>query len=296
MNAISQTARPSTLVTWISATRPKTLLASVAPVAVGTFIGAGGSEHIQWLAAGGCLIGAILIQIATNFINDAADGVNGTDDEYRLGPQRAVAAGWISARRMWLASAIVLILAFVLGLWLSTIGGWPIFIGGCISLLCAIAYTAGPFPLAYHGLGDVFVLLFFGLFAVLGAAWIQNPWAEPPLAHWLLAVALGCQATALIAINNIRDRAGDERARKRTLAVRLGHTASLWYHLGLHVAATACIGYVLGMHAATLVAGVGGAALSLLVFRLHGSALNKCLGMGALLELATAAALVWAWW
>ena len=127
-----------------------------------------------------CLVACLLLQIGCNFINDAADGDRGTDED-RLGPQRAVAAGLISSRAMWRGGCIIPTLAFVTGLYLSWLGGWPIFALGIFSLVGAVAYTAGPAPLAYHGLGDVFVLIYFGIIAVLGSAFLQltTPFASP---------------------------------------------------------------------------------------------------------------------
>lgn len=281
------------LAPWLAATRPKTLLASVAPVGVGTVLGAGMvAGGIDWPLALGCLLGALLIQIATNFANDAFDGLSGAD-EHRVGPTRAVAAGLISPKAMLGATALVLLAALAIGLWLSSSGGWPILVGGLISLVCAIAYTGGPYPLAYHGLGDAFVLLFFGWFAVLGSAWMQAPWVAPSAAAWLLATAVGLQATALIAINNIRDIATDGPAGKNTLAVRMGDRPSRWYHAGLHIGATACIAIALGPFSAPAVlAAAGGLLLSALVMRLQGPALNACLGLGSLVELGTAIALI----
>ncbi len=261
---------------WLLATRPKTLAAGAVPVIVGTALG-GTLVTVNWLAAMACLVGALLIQIGCNFANDAFDSIKGADTAARVGPQRAVASGLISARSMLLATAFVLVLAFLIGLYLSTIAGWPIFILGVISLICAVAYTAGPFPLAYVGLGDLFVLLFFGWAAVLGSAYVQagphiatqlipfqfqlsGGWgpllsftnistldavtllAGMPMWWWLVATGVGLQATGIIAVNNLRDIATDTVAGKRTLAVRLGDPVTRFYIVLLHVAATVCLG------------------------------------------------------
>ncbi|MCK6487924.1 MAG: 1,4-dihydroxy-2-naphthoate polyprenyltransferase [Planctomycetes bacterium] len=291
----------ASLATWIQATRPKTLAAGIVPVAVGTAL-AGTAVAIDWAAAAACLAGALLIQIGCNFANDAFDGLKGTDGPGRVGPQRAVAAGLITPRAMLAATALVLGLAFLLGLWLSWLGGWPVLVLGVVSIACAILYTAGPWPLAYVGLGDLFVLLFFGLFAVLGSAWVQVHPRGLGLAGWWwpVAVAVGLQATAIIAVNNLRDIATDGPAGKRTLAVRLGDRATRHYYTLLHLGAAAClltpwladraVPPWLALPAG--IALVGGMLLSGLVAKAQGPALNVCLARTASLEAATGAALV----
>lgn len=280
---------------WLQATRPKTLAAGLVPVVVGTAL-AGFAEPIDWLVAAACLAGALLIQIGTNFANDAFDALKGADTPARLGPQRAVASGLISARSMLMATAGVLILALAIGLYLARLGGWPILVLGLVSLVCAIAYTGGPYPLAYLGLGDVFVFLFFGLFAVLGSYWVQ---AAPhghhgidPICVWI-AEAVGLQATGIIAVNNLRDIATDQAAGKRTLAVRLGDRASRIYIVLLHLGATGCLALAaLLLHSWLLaipvaVAGLGGGMLCRGLVRTQGAGLNRYLSRSAALELIT---------
>lgn len=291
----------ATAATWLQATRPKTLAAGIVPVAVGTAL-AGTAVAVDWAAAAGCLAGALLIQIGCNFANDACDGLRGTDGPGRVGPQRAVAAGLITPRAMLAAAALVLGLAFVLGLWLATLGGWPVLALGVVSIACAVLYTAGPWPLAYVGLGDLFVLLFFGLFAVLGSAWVQVHPRGLGLAGWWwpVAAAVGLQATAIIAVNNLRDIATDGPAGKRTLAVRLGDRLTRHYYLLLHLGAAGCLlAPWLASDAAPPwlalpggIALVGGMLLAGLVAKAEGAALNVCLARTAALEAATGAALV----
>ncbi len=308
---------------WLLATRPKTLAAGAVPVLVGTALGAT-LVPINWLAAAGCLLGALLIQIGCNFANDAFDALKGADTPERLGPQRAVASGLISARAMLLATALVLLLALAVGLWLATFGGWIILVLGVVSLVCAVAYTAGPFPLAYIGLGDLFVFLFFGLVAVIGSGWVQAApalaqlasfdqlgakgfaianwsvgttglfsWFDLPTTWWLAAAAVGLQATGIIAVNNLRDRDTDAQVGKRTLAVRMGDPATRVYGCALHLGATAClVALALRTGAGALwlpagVAGVGGLLLCLGLVRTHGAALNGYLARSAALELIT---------
>jgi 1,4-dihydroxy-2-naphthoate octaprenyltransferase len=272
---------------WLLATRPKTLPAALAPVLAGTALAAGIGPWRLDLALG-CLAGAMLLQIGCNFANDAGDALRGADTPDRLGPPRAVASGLISPRAMLAGAALALLLAAVVGAWLASQSGWQLWILGGASVVAALAYTLGPLPLAYVGLGDLFVLLFFGFAAVLGAAWVQHPAWPLPLAWWAVAAGVGLQAVALIAINNLRDIPTDARSGKRTLAVRLGDRNSRLYHLLLHLGAAAAWWYG-GCPAAAGLALGGGTALAVLVWRSDGRALNRCLGLAALLQLATAA-------
>lgn len=204
---------------WVLASRPATLTAAVVPVMVGTAL-AWRDDRFHGAAAGLALIGALLIQLGTNYANDLHDFLKGTDDEQRLGPTRAVQAGLISIAAMRRAMIMTFALAFLVGLLLVWRAGWPIAMLGIVSILSGWAYTGGPYPLGYHGLGDVFVFLFFGLAAVVGTYFVQA--LEAPLVAWFFAVPVGASCTAIIVVNNLRDREGDERSGKRTLAVRLG--------------------------------------------------------------------------
>ncbi len=201
------------------AARPKTLPAAVAPVAAGTGLAA---HHgvFQFLPALAALVGAVLIQIATNLANDYYDFVRGGDTEERVGPTRVTQAGLVAPGTVFRAMLMTLAAALLVGVYLVSVGGWPIVWIGLASLACAVLYTGGPFPLAYHGLGDVFVFVFFGLVAVGGTYWVQGlVW--PPGAV-LAGVGLGALSTAILVVNNLRDIDTDRRAGKRTLAVRLG--------------------------------------------------------------------------
>lgn len=204
---------------WILAARPKTLTAAVAPVLVGTGLAAHDGE-LALLPALAALVGAILIQIATNLANDYYDFVRGGDTADRVGPVRVTQAGLIAPDAVRRGMIAVLLLALLPGVYLVSIGGWPIVWIGLASLACAVLYTGGPYPLAYHGLGDVFVFVFFGLVAVGGTYWVQAL-AWPPGAV-LAGVGLGALSTAILVVNNLRDIATDAAAGKRTLAVRLG--------------------------------------------------------------------------
>ncbi|MBK6685088.1 MAG: 1,4-dihydroxy-2-naphthoate polyprenyltransferase [Deltaproteobacteria bacterium] len=209
---------------WILACRPATLTAALAPVAVGTAVAyrEGGFRLAPALAA---LFGAFAIQIGTNLANDVFDAKKGADTAERLGPVRAVAAGLLSARAVGVGMIIAFGFATLAGLYLVQQGGWPIVLIGVLSIVSGILYTAGPWALAYVGLGDVFVMIFFGLVAVLGTAYVQTKtWS--PLGVWV-AVPVGALATAVLVVNNLRDRETDLKANKRTLVVRFGRRFGL---------------------------------------------------------------------
>jgi 1,4-dihydroxy-2-naphthoate polyprenyltransferase len=204
---------------WILAARPRTLAAAVVPVAVGTAcaLHVGGAS---WGVAIAALLGAALIQIGTNLVNDAADFARGADTEERVGPRRAAQAGLLTTRQLVAGAGAVFVAAMICGIYLTAVAGWPIVAIGLISIVAGIAYTSGPFPLAYVGLGDVFVIVFFGFVAVCGTAFAHA--GEVPAIAWWAAVPVGFLATALLAVNNLRDRDTDALAHKRTLAVRFG--------------------------------------------------------------------------
>ncbi len=207
--------------TWILATRPKTLSAAIVPVLMATALAAvrpGGG--IVWWAFGCALGGSILIQIATNFINDALDFRKGADTGERLGPLRVTQAGLVSAGTVMRAAAVALALAALCGVPLIYRGGWPMLAIGLASIAAAYAYTGGPYPLAYHGLGEVFVVAFFGIIAVVGTYYVLT--LEAPAVAFVAGIAAGTLATVLLVINNLRDIETDRTSRKKTLAVRLG--------------------------------------------------------------------------
>jgi 1,4-dihydroxy-2-naphthoate octaprenyltransferase len=209
---------------WLQAARPKTLPAAATPVIVGTAC-AHACGGVVWGPALAALGGAFALQIGANFANDAFDAEKGADGADRIGPVRAVAAGLISAAAMKRAMAIAFAIAMVFGIYLTSVAGWPIVAIGLASIAAAFAYTGGPWPLGYHGLGDVFVFVFFGLVAVCGTAFVQL--GHVPELAWWASVPVGALSTAILVVNNVRDRAGDARAGKRTLAVRFGRSAGI---------------------------------------------------------------------
>jgi len=219
---------------WMLATRPKTLPAAAAPVVVGTAvaIAEGAFAAGPALAA---LLGALLLQIGSNLANDVFDYKKGADTSARLGPTRVTQAGFLSPRQVLTGMWLTFGLAALIGLYLIWVGGWPIIAIGVLSIAAAIAYTGGPFPLGYHGLGDLFVFIFFGLAAVCGTYYVQAGTVSG--LAWLAAVPVGGLIVNILVVNNLRDIESDRAAGKRTLAVRLGvRGAQVEYLLWLVVA------------------------------------------------------------
>jgi 1,4-dihydroxy-2-naphthoate octaprenyltransferase len=205
------------------AARPKTLPAAMAPVFVGTGLAAH-HDVLDWLPAGAALLGAILIQVGTNLANDYYDFVRGGDTDERIGPVRVTQAGILSPEVVKRGMVIVLAAAMLVGVYLVWVAGWPIVWIGLASVASAVLYTGGPFPLAYHGLGDIFVFVFFGLVAVGGTYFVQgSSWPTDAL---LAGVGVGALSTAILVVNNLRDIDTDAKVGKRTLAVRLGATGT----------------------------------------------------------------------
>jgi 1,4-dihydroxy-2-naphthoate octaprenyltransferase len=265
---------------WILACRPATLTAAVVPVAVGSACArsAGGFRVGPALAA---LLGAVCIQIGTNLANDVFDFEKGADTHARLGPTRAVQAGLLSASQVRSGMIVAFSLATLFGLYLWNVAGLAVVAIGVASVASGIAYTGGPYPLGYHGLGDVFVILFFGFVAVCGTAFVQA--GHVPALAWGAAIPVGSLATAILCINNLRDLDTDAKAGKRTLVVRFGRGFGL-----VEYAALLALAYL----APVLLLSVGlttpwallpiltlplGVRLVREVTRGHGAALNSCL-------------------
>lgn len=208
---------------WIMASRPPTLPAAIVPVLVGTAtaIHTGVFKPMPFIAA---LIAATLIQIGTNLANDYFDYRKGADTAERLGPTRVTQSGLIPPKTVLLGTIIVFGTAALIGLYLVAVGGLPILIIGALSIAAGVLYTAGPFPLAYHGLGDIFVFVFFGLVAVMGSAYLQIETVT--LATFVASLPVAMLVTAILVVNNLRDIDTDRATKKFTLAVLLGRNGT----------------------------------------------------------------------
>jgi len=216
--------------TWLLAIRPATLPASVSGVVVGLGAAWATGAPFRLDAALGCLAVALLLQICANLANDLSDFRRGADTPARLGPTRVAAAGLVTVRQLQSAIVIVLVVAGLLGAWLATIGG-PAFVAlGVAAILAALAYTGGPFPYGYSGLGEVFVFIFFGLVAVVGTAELQS--GRLQVLYFLAAIPVGTLTTAILVVNNLRDTRTDRAAGKRTLAVVFGEGFARAEYLG----------------------------------------------------------------
>lgn len=205
---------------WFLAARPKTLSASVVPIVATTGLVAGLGYEIHWWIVVCALLSSFCIQIGTNFVNDAMDFKKGADTETRLGPMRVTQQGHFTFKQVMFFATAFFILAAVFGLPLALHGGLPIIVIGFFSILMGYAYTSGPWPLAYHGLGDLFVILFFGLIAVGGLFYLLT--GQYTLEAFIVGLQIGFLSTVLIAINNLRDIHQDKLVHKKTLAVRFG--------------------------------------------------------------------------
>ena len=241
---------------WLAATRPKTLVAAVAPIALGgavvvAYAGASGlwADQVFILTLLSCLGFALCVQVACNFANDLGDSLRGADTAARVGPRRAVSAGDISPAAMRRGIWIACILALVLGAPVALLSPW-LLLAGFLAIACALAYTLGPFPLAYRGLGDVFVVGCFGVQATVLTAWaisvaltnVAMPWAPALLA----GLGLGLLADNILVANNARDYETDLAVGKRTTVVRFGRGFARNLHGFNSIFGLACLGHVFG--------------------------------------------------
>lgn len=204
---------------WWLAIRPRTLPAAASGVVMGSAL-AWYDASFQWLPALACLLIALLLQISSNVANDVFDFERGADTAERLGPLRVTQAGYLTPAQVKRGLAVILGVTILLGLYLASLRGWTVIWLGAAAIISAIAYTGGPFPLGYHGLGDIFVFIFFGLAAVAGTYFVQV--GSVSLAAWWLSVPVGLIVTAILVVNNLRDLENDRKAGKHTMAVRLG--------------------------------------------------------------------------
>ena len=216
---------------WLLAARPHTLGVTLSGVLAACTLAWHQKGNLDWPVAIVTFLAAILIQIATNLLNDAGDYESGIDRGERLGPDRAVAKGWLGTRQVKRAGLGCLALAFVLGVYLVVVGGWPIVLLGLVALLCGWAYTLGPAPISHGPLGEIFVWVFFGLAAVLGTYYLQTGTLSRQI--WILGHMMGAFASAVMLVNNTRDAASDVLAGKYTLAVRIGLPACRLLYAGM---------------------------------------------------------------
>lgn len=222
---------------WIMAARPRTLPAAIAPVVVGAAL-AYKDMAFSLVITIACLVLATLLQIGSNYANDLFDYKKGTDRADRVGPKRAVASGLITPDQMLIGTITVLLAALLVGLYLTYIGGIIFFIIGIFCIAAAVMYTAGPLALAYNGLGDVAVFVFFGLVAVIGTYYLQAK--EITFFVVIAAVGVGALASNILVVNNTRDRHTDAKAGKKTLAVRFGHNFCVKQYIFLLVLGYLC--------------------------------------------------------
>jgi 1,4-dihydroxy-2-naphthoate octaprenyltransferase len=262
---------------WILASRPKTLSASVVPVLVGTAL----ARDINWAVFFCALFGAVFIQIGTNLVNDALDFKRGADTAERLGPLRVTQAGLLSATAVLRGAYLCFFLAAICGIPLVIRGGWPLLVIGVTSIVAAYAYTGGPYPLAYHGLGELFVLIFFGIIAVGGSYYVQRQEIDRNAIS--AGVAVGCLAVVLLAINNLRDIENDRATHKKTLVVRFGETFGRLEIAAFLLIPFVAVGFINWIPLLALPL-----ALILLrcVHRAKGAELNRCLAMAGALQWA----------
>lgn len=219
---------------WFLATRPKTLPAALVPVGLGCAL-AYREGMFGPVQATLCLAFALLVQIGTNFANDYCDFLSGADQEDRIGPVRAVAGGLIAPKSMWRATCAVFLAALIVGSGLIYYGGWWLLLVGIASVLSGIAYTGGPYPLGYHGLGDLFAFLFFGVVAVTFTYYVQV--GTFTLAAFLVSISAGSLITNILVVNNYRDMETDQATGKRTLVVRFGRRFALFQYQVLFLVA-----------------------------------------------------------
>ncbi len=220
---------------WLLAARPATLPAAVVPVVVGTAASLHGGRPLQAGPFIAALIAALLIQIGTNFANDVFDFRRGADTPDRIGPQRVTQSGLVTPREVLTATYLTFGLALLIGIYLITVGGWPILLIGALSILAGLLYTGGPKPYGYFALGDLICFLFFGVLAVVGSAYLQTL-EITPLTLWA-SIPTGCLVTAILVVNNLRDIDTDRTVGKTTLAVKLGRQGTRAEYLALIVIA-----------------------------------------------------------
>lgn len=273
---------------WLLAARPKTLAAAVVPVLAGTSLAVNAGTPLHWTGFLCALGGAVFIQIGTNLVNDVADFLKGADTSERLGPVRVTQAGLLRGETVMGGAIVCFLIAGLCGIPLILRGGLPIIIIGFLSIVAAYAYTAGPYPLAYHGLGEIFVMIFFGLVATAGSYYVQRLWFDP--IALLAGFACGAFAVVLLAINNLRDVASDRASGKRTLAARFGERFARgeieWMLIAAYMAQLV-VAYLRDWHLAVPLLTIPVAVLlATRVKQSEGRALNQCLALAGMLDWA----------
>lgn len=280
----------SPLKIWLLASRPKTLGAAIAPVLIGAAM-AYEAGLFHWPSVLAALLGAIFIQIGTNYANDYFDYFKGADNETRLGPMRVTQAGLVTPRAMKIGTTVVFGLAFVMGSYLVWRAGWPIVVIGLLSILFGILYTAGPYPLAYLGIADIFVFIFFGPVAVGGTYYVQA--LSINVVVILAGFAPGLFSVAILTVNNFRDYDNDLAANKRTVVVRCGRQFACYQYMGCIVLACLLPVFLTQWLESHYYAGgtvillyFGKEMIKKIFFTTDGAALNRLLAQTGLLLLA----------
>jgi len=225
-NSVSLDEKKGSLKAWFLAARPRTLPVSLPPIIVGTTLASRQIDHLNWLLVVCTFLCSLAIQIGTNLVNDAIDFKKGADGVGRLGPKRMTQEGLLSFGQVLTAGCVCFGCALVFGIPLMWAGGWPLALIILVSIACGYLYTGGPFPLAYTGLSDLFVLMFFGWVSTGTVFFLQT--GEVTFTSLLAATQIGLLAIVPHAINNLRDHVSDARVNKRTLAVRLGVVFARW--------------------------------------------------------------------
>jgi 1,4-dihydroxy-2-naphthoate polyprenyltransferase len=210
---------------WFMAARPRTLSLSVTPVLVGTALAWAAEGEVPWLPVLAALIASAFIQLGTNIHNDAADFERGSDGPDRIGPPRVTSSGLLSATTVNRGALVCFGIAAVLGLYLTSVGGWPILLLGILSIAAGWGYTGGPYPIAYTPLGEVFVVTFFGVAAVAGTYFLCR--GHITASALMSGLAIGSLTSAVLLVNNYRDVVSDARAGRRTLPIVVGNDAAI---------------------------------------------------------------------
>ena len=264
---------------WILAARPKTLSAASAPVIVAAALAWRDRHAIEWIYALCALFGALFIQIATNLINDALDFKKGADTQERLGPLRVTQAGLLNPEHVLRGGYVCLFIAALFGIPLVAHVGWPLIIIGLASMLMAYAYTGGPYPLAYHGLGELFVMIFFGIVAVGGTYYVLT--LQYAMDAFLCGIGIGSLAVVILAINNLRVLGGYRASNKKTIATRIGERGAR-----IEIVVFVVLAFLAMRSLMVLIALPLAMALLVRVYRSSGRELNKCLAMAGALQWA----------